>query len=63
MSKFVTPEDLLKSQVNEFNKGNIDFLMTLYENDAGFANQRGQVVKDKERIRKAFRDFINKGIK
>lgn len=37
--------------------------MTLYENDACFANQPGQVVNDKEIIRKAFRDFINKGIK
>jgi hypothetical protein len=25
MSKFVTPEDLLNSQVEEFNKGNIGF--------------------------------------
>jgi ketosteroid isomerase-like protein len=63
MSKFATPEDLLKSQVEEFNKGNIDFLVTLYENDICLANQPGQVVKDKELIRKTFRDFINKGIK
>lgn len=63
MSKFATPEDLLKSQVEEFNKGNIDFLVTLYENDICLANQPGQVVKDKELIRKIFRDFINKGIK
>jgi ketosteroid isomerase-like protein len=63
MTKFATPEDLLNSQVEEFNKGNIDFLMTLYENDPCFVTQPGQVVKDKELIRKAFRDFINKGIK
>lgn len=63
MSKFANPEDLLKYQVEEFNKGNIDFLMTLYENDACFVDKPGQVVKDKELIRKAFRDFINKGIK
>lgn len=25
MSKFVTPEDLLNSQVEEFNKGNVSF--------------------------------------
>lgn len=31
MSKFLTPKDLLDSQVKEFNRGNIDFLMTLYE--------------------------------
>ena len=33
MSKFLTPKDLLDSQVKEFNRGNIDFLMTLYEKD------------------------------
>jgi ketosteroid isomerase-like protein len=56
MAKFKTPEDLLNSQVLEFNKGNIDFLMTLYEKDACFASQPGQVVKDQERIRRAIID-------
>jgi hypothetical protein len=37
MSKFMTPEDLLNSQVEEFNNGKINFLMTLYEKDACFA--------------------------
>ena len=37
--------------------------MTLHENDACFVNQPGQDVKDKESIRKAFVDFINKGVK
>jgi ketosteroid isomerase-like protein len=61
MSKFATPEDLLNSQVVEFNKGNIDFLMTLYEKEACFASQPGQVVKDQERIRRAFQDIIDMG--
>ena len=61
MSKFGTPEDLLNSQVVEFNKGNIDFLMTLYEKDACFASQPGQVVKDQERIRRAFQYIIDMG--
>ena len=61
MSKFPTPEDLLNSQVVEFNKGNIDFLMTLYEKDACFASQPGQVVKDQERIRRTFQDIIDLG--
>lgn len=39
MSKFLTPKDLLDSQVKEFNRGNIDFLMTLYEMDACFASK------------------------
>ena len=32
MSKILTPEELLNSQIDEFNRGNISFLMTLYEN-------------------------------
>ena len=63
MTKFATPEDLLNSQVEEFNKGNIDFLMTLYENDPCFVTQPGQVIKDQELMRKAFHDLINMGIK
>ncbi len=63
MTKFATPEDLLNSQVEEFNKGNIDFLMTLYENDPCFVTQPGQVIKDQELMRKAFHDFINMGVK
>jgi hypothetical protein len=59
MTKFATPEDLLNSQVEEFNKGNIDFLLTLYENDPYFVTQPGQVIKDQELMRKAFHDFIN----
>jgi hypothetical protein len=61
MAKFKTPEDLLNSQVLEFNKGNTDFLMTLYEKDACLASQPGQVVKDQERIRRAFQEIINTG--
>jgi ketosteroid isomerase-like protein len=63
MSKIVTPEALLNSQVEEFNKGNISFLMTLYEKDACFAFKPGQVVKDLERIRRTLQDFIGKGAK
>lgn len=59
----MTPEDLLNSQVEEFNKGNISFLMTLYEKDAGFASKPGQVVKDMESIRQSFQGFINMGVK
>jgi hypothetical protein len=38
--KSMTPEDLLKAQVEEFNKDNLSFLTTLYENDACFASGR-----------------------
>lgn len=59
MSKIDTPEDLLNLQVEEFNKGNINFLMTLYENDACFASKPGQVVKDLESIHQTLQGFID----
>jgi ketosteroid isomerase-like protein len=55
----MTPEELLNLQVEEFNKGNVSFLMTLYENDACFASEPGQVVKDLESIRQSLQRFIN----
>mgnify|MGYP003290837356 CR=1 FL=1 len=57
------PEDLLKLQVEEFNKGNVSFLMTIYENDACFASEPGQVVKDPESIRRTLQSFIDMGTK
>ncbi len=55
----MTPEDLLSLQVQELNKGNVSFLMTLYENDACFASGPGQVVKDLENIRQSLQRFID----
>ena len=49
MSKIMTPEDVLDLQVKEFNKGNISFLMTLYENGACFASKPGQTEKRSEK--------------
>ena len=63
MSKFLTPKDLLDSQVKEFNRGNIDFLMTLYEMDACFASKPGQAVNDLDSIRRTLQDFIHMGVK
>jgi ketosteroid isomerase-like protein len=63
MTRITNPEDLLSLQVEEFNKGNIDFLMTLYEKNACFASKPGQVVSDRESIRRAFQDLINMGVK
>ena len=51
MSNIKTPADLLYLQVKEFNRGNVSFLMTLYEKDACFASKPGQVVQDLESIR------------
>jgi ketosteroid isomerase-like protein len=61
MSKITTPEDLLSSQMEEFNKGNISFLMTLYEKDSCFASKPGQVVNDQVGIRRAFQGLIDMG--
>jgi ketosteroid isomerase-like protein len=61
MSKIVTPEDLLNSQVEEFNRDNISFLMTLYENDACFVSKPGQVVKNPESIRQTLQSLIDMG--
>jgi ketosteroid isomerase-like protein len=63
MSKITTPEDLLKYQVQEFNKGNMSFLMTLYEKDACFASQPGQVVTDLKGIRRTIQGFLDIGAK
>ena len=57
----MTPEELLDLQVKEFNKGNINFLMTLYENDACFAYEPGHVIKGLENIRHTFQSFIDMG--
>jgi ketosteroid isomerase-like protein len=61
MSKILTPEELLNSQIEEFNRGNISLLMTLYEKDACFAFKAGQVVTDKEGIRQILQDLIDRG--
>jgi len=63
MSKIKTPEELLDLQVEEFNIGNISFLMTLYEKEACFASKPGQDAKDVESIRKAFQSLIDMGCK
>jgi ketosteroid isomerase-like protein len=62
-SKITTPEELLTLQVEEFNKGNIEFLMTLYENDACFASKPGRFDRDLQGIRQAFQNLIDTGCK
>ncbi len=63
MSKCMTPEEFLDSQVQEFNRGNISFLMRLYEKDACFAYTPGQTVNNLESIRQAFQSLIYMGAK
>lgn len=55
----MTPEDLLNLQVEEFNRGDVSFLMTLYEDDACFVSEPGQVVTDLESIRQSLQRFID----
>jgi ketosteroid isomerase-like protein len=52
---------VLKSQVKEFNKGNINFLMTLYEEDACFASEPGLIINDSNNIRQTLQSFFNIG--
>src|SRR5437867_1219496 len=59
MSDSMTPENFLKSYVDQFNKGNISSILTLYESDACFASQPGQVVKGEESIRNSLQSFID----
>ena len=59
MFKRTTPEEVLSSVVEGINTGNMDSLMTLYEANACFATQPGQIAKDPESIRQCLRNFID----
>ena len=63
MSNIIAPADLLYLQVEEFNRGNVSFLMTLYEKDACFASNLGQVVQGLESIRRSLQGFIDLKVK
>jgi ketosteroid isomerase-like protein len=58
-AKSMTPKEFLNLQVEEFNKGNVSFLMTLYENDPCFASKLRQVVKDLEGTHQSLQSFID----
>jgi ketosteroid isomerase-like protein len=59
MSKKMTPEEVLNSVVEGINSGDLDSLMTLYEADACFASQPGQLAKSPESVRQSLRSFID----
>lgn len=63
MSKSMTPEEFLNIQVQEFNNGNIGFLMTLYESDACLAVKPDQVVRGLENIRRGMQGITDAGSK
>ena len=54
-----TPEEVLRSFVECINTGNIDYLMTLYEPEACFTPQPGQVVQGHQSIRQSLQGFID----
>jgi ketosteroid isomerase-like protein len=55
----MTPEELLSSFVEEFNSGDVNSLLMLYETDACTVSQPGQVVKGQENIRQSLQSFID----
>jgi ketosteroid isomerase-like protein len=59
MSKKMTPEEVLNSVVEGINSGDLDSLMTLYEADACFASQPGQIAKSPESVRQSLSSFID----
>jgi uncharacterized protein (TIGR02246 family) len=59
MSKKMTPEEVLNSVTEGINSGDLDSLMTLYEADACFVTQPGQLAKSPESVRQSLRNFID----
>jgi len=54
MSKIITSGEVLNSVVEGINTGDLDSLMTLYEADACFASQSGQLAKSPESYAKVY---------
>jgi ketosteroid isomerase-like protein len=59
MSKIMTPKEVLNSVVEGINTGDLNSLMMLYETNACFASQPGQLAKNPEDIRQSLRSFID----
>jgi uncharacterized protein (TIGR02246 family) len=53
-----TPEQVLKSIVDGINTGNLDALMTLYESEAAFAAQPGNLAHGSSGVRESLAAFI-----
>lgn len=49
--------------MQEFNKGNTDFLMALYEEEACFSPRPGEIDNDSASIRRSFQGLIDMGAK
>lgn len=59
MSEKMKPEQFLESYVDQFNKGNLSSIFALYESDACFATQPGQIVRGKESLRSSLQSFFD----
>lgn len=59
MTKRKTPKEVLESVVEGINSGELDSLMTLYETDACFATEPGQIANSPESIRQCLRNFVD----
>ncbi len=59
MSKNPDPENLLILFANELNKGNFSYLLSLYETDACFVSQTGEIVRGRENICQILQRFID----
>lgn len=59
MSKNLTPEEVIYSVVEGINTGDLDSIMSLYETDACFVSQPGQLAKTPESVRQSLRSFID----
>ena len=55
----MTPKEFLKSFVEKFNAKNVSSLIDMYETDACFQVQPGQVVRSLENIRQSLQGFID----
>jgi uncharacterized protein (TIGR02246 family) len=53
-----TPEQVLNSIVEGINAGNLDALMTLYEPQAAFATQPGELSRGMHGVREALAGFV-----
>ena len=54
-----TPEEVLHSIVEGINTGNIDSVTMLYDSEACFTSQPGQVVKGQQSVRQNLQGFID----
>ena len=59
MSKNPSPENFLNSFAEELNKGNLSYLLSLYETDACFVSQSGEIIKGQENIGQILQKFID----